>query len=244
MSVYTSSVAPQLAAFQREVAAVTRRVLLGGGRRFRSRMMRERLSGPPGVYRKSGRLQRSLMYKVWAGPGESALRASIGGNIAYYAAQHEASGKLGFRRVFIEECKLTVDELRMALRFVASQASQSVGAAAAIAGVALEEIGGLSAADTAREASWAKERFDPKTRFGQKNLQGKARWQKATMEQFAAKSAAMKPRAGESDAGKIDWAKGRKIMDAARAAKYKPPKLGTWKTIVEHRAPKPRKWRW
>jgi hypothetical protein len=210
-------------------------------------MMRERLSGPPGLYRKSGRLQRSLRYKVYAGHEESALRASIGGNIAYYAAQHEAAGKLGFKRVFVEESKLTIDELRMALRFVVAGAGQSVGAAAASAELALEAPSELTAGERAREAEWAKERFNPATRFGQKNLQGRARWQKATMEKFVARSASARSVAGESDARKIDWTKGRKIMDAARAAKGPPRShriADSWRSIVERRPRKAKRWRW
>lgn len=242
MPVYTSSVAPQLAAFKRTVEAVTRRVLISGGKRFRSSMIRERLSGPPGLYRKSGRLQRSLMPTYTQSPDRVVMGYKIGGTIAYYAAQHEAGGKLGFRATFAREAVQTIDELRMALRFVIPGAAREAGLAA---GGALLDVVGMDLPTAGAETSWAKERFDPKTRFGQKNLQGRSRWMKSTLSKYGAAGAKTKFRTGESDAGKIDWAKGRKIMDAARAARTpRPPKLGTWKTIVEHRAPKPRKWRW
>src|SRR5262245_34358 len=127
---------------------MVRRFLLAGGRRFRARMMAERLSGPPGVYRKTGRLQRSLQYKTEASPKGYDLRASIGRG-APYAEDHEDRGRLHFQRIFDQEGKRTEEEIRLGLQILARNPARagelSSGAASAVEAVA----GGADAARAA-----------------------------------------------------------------------------------------------
>jgi len=161
MATYQSSVGAQLAAYERNLQRFVRATLLQGGRKFRSRMMRERLSGPPGLNKKKGRLRRSLRYRVFSGGSSIALRAQIGGPIAPYAELHEEKGRLAFQRVFREEAEQTVDALRTGIQFLAGSSS-GVTAAAGAFETGAEELG--------LELGSALGRFDPGTRRGQRNL--------------------------------------------------------------------------
>lgn len=166
MAAYRSSIGPQLEAFQRNVKRMTIGMLRQGLRTFRARMVRERLSGPPGVYRKSGRLKRSLK----TGGGDLGVRevgkvirmsASIGGPIAYYAEGHEKAGRLGFGRVFREEAEKTIDGIRTGFEFLAKGTGLGGG------------LVGFSVTGPEVEAGLEGElsdRFNPRTSLGRRRL--------------------------------------------------------------------------
>ena len=132
-----STVRAQIGRFRSEVYAMVRRIFRLGGREFRRRMMRERLSGPPGVYPKSGRLQRSFSYGTYARGGKILFSAQIGGAIAYYAEIHEASGALGFLRAYREEAAKMMDSLQSAFQLLAKHA--------ALGGLSLGDAAGFAA---------------------------------------------------------------------------------------------------
>lgn len=168
MGVYTSSIGDQLQRFEANVKRMVRGAMLQGARRFRSRMMRERLSGPPGVYKKTGALRRSLItggkslgLGVLQGSGHIRYRAQIGGTMAPHADKHEQSGKLAFRNTFAEEARNTVDAIRTGFQFLAK-------------GTDLGDILGFVAPDVDIDRSAAatevRRRFNPRTSNGRRNI--------------------------------------------------------------------------
>jgi hypothetical protein len=82
-------------------------------------MIRERLSGPPGVNRKSGRTIRSLIQSMERAGSSYKLSYSIGGPIAPYANKHEESGAIGFRTTFASSMIEVVENIRIGLQFLA-----------------------------------------------------------------------------------------------------------------------------
>lgn len=173
MGVYTSSIGSQLQRFEETVKRIIRGAMLQGARRFRSRMMRERLSGPPGLYKKTGKLRRSLItggpqgggtLGVRQGSGHIRYRAQIGGSIAPYAAQHEQAGRLEFRRLFNEEAAKTIDAIRTAMQFVAS-GTPGFDVAGFVAFSDLE-----SGFDRDASAAESRRRFSTRTSSGRRNI--------------------------------------------------------------------------
>lgn len=122
MASYRSSVASQLAQAEQRVRTFVYRTLIDGGRRFRARMVRERLSGPPGVDRVTGRLKRSLRYKVAQSERMVVINAAIGGVGAKHARALEDGGLLEFGRVFREEAARMLDAIRVGLKFLGGRA--------------------------------------------------------------------------------------------------------------------------
>lgn len=128
MGTYSSSIGGQLGAFERNVKGFVRKTLLAGGRRFRSTMNRERLSGPPGVYKVSGKLKRSFRYTVEIGNGSGSLDAQIGGGAAPYAQDHEEQHRIEFKNTFEREARTMLDEISAAMQFFARNPVESGGA--------------------------------------------------------------------------------------------------------------------
>lgn len=173
------------------------RVLFAGGNRFRNRMRRERLSGPPGLYRKSGKLYRSLQ-PVRQPPlavNEIGIFYRIGGTAAYYAAHYESEGRLAFQSTWAEEAKKTVEELRNTLRVVRSTA----GGLAGIVETAEAGIGAVTEAGAeviAREAEWQKNRFafggKTSSRVIARRIVQRNKWEQKILEKAARKAKRIK----------------------------------------------------
>lgn len=87
----------------------TRTTLQRASRTAKQRVISERLSGKPGLNRRSGRLQKSVRFTVTApGPDRQKLSGKVGGKQAPYAVIHERHGRLGFEKVFQEEYDRTL----------------------------------------------------------------------------------------------------------------------------------------
>jgi hypothetical protein len=149
--------AEKLRGFEREVERFARATLNAGGRRFRARMVRERLSGfkqprgkaPSGapLAKKTGVLQRSLMYKPEKSGSGMSLTVSIGAGAAYYAERYEREGRLQFQRLLEQEARRIEEDLRYgfeAIARTAGQASGVVGAVSSAAGAGVEEAARIS----------------------------------------------------------------------------------------------------
>jgi hypothetical protein len=217
--VYRSSISGQLAGFEREVRGIMTRVLFAGGNRFRTRMKRERLSGPPGLYARTGRLRRSLrLDRKPLGSTEVGVFYAIGGGMAPYAAEHEANGRLGFRRVWGEEAAKTIEELKMALRFVRGRGGKFGGAIGGLEG-AIATVGAASAEDLINDANWAEARGGT----GEGNVRGNAkrqmagliRWHDRTLAKFRkrAGTGGVRVTSGQVSAAQVNWASAKQGMD-------------------------------
>ena len=214
MPLFRSSIAGQLAGFEREVKGIMTRVLFAGGNRFRNRMKRERLSGPPGLYVKTGRLRRSLKLVRQPGLGSSEIGIvyAIGGDMAPYAEEHEAAGRLGFRRVWGEEAQKTIEELRLAVQFVRGQGGVLAGAVDSAMGNITSTA--ASAEDLLQEETYKAGMFGS----GQGAPRGNAkrqmtaitRWHERTMKRFNERAAGpVKMSAGHASASQVNWASAR-----------------------------------
>jgi hypothetical protein len=136
MANYQSSVAPQLSRVEREIDQYLFRQLKSAGKRFRARLVRERLSRPlPSggkVYpaeakrlalakaplaRKKGLLARDVQYFV-VRSGNSRTLEFVTGRRAYYAEQHEQSGRLKFREIARQEVERAREDIRIGLPLV------------------------------------------------------------------------------------------------------------------------------
>lgn len=139
-------VADQARAFGAAAQRIAVATLRTGGRRFRARMERERLSAPrPMIMErgkrlkmsdtaplsvKTGALKRSLRYQLLRETSAVTLQAKIGGGKAYYADKWEDRGRLQFGRIFGEEAKRTEDELRLAYEAAGRLGASKLGSAA------------------------------------------------------------------------------------------------------------------
>lgn len=140
----------QLRQFKSAVVQFTRRTLNMGGRAIRLRMVRERLNGrpyrwwknskgiggekpPPGapLARKKGYLIRSIRMPVKDQGDSVVLNASIGDSRAWYAEQHENSGRLQFRRVVAEEAVKIQQNLQIGFSFLAKNPGFQYGSLSA-----------------------------------------------------------------------------------------------------------------
>lgn len=140
----------QLQQFKSAVVQFTRRTLNMGGRAIRLRMVRERLNGrpyrwwktnkgiggekpPPGapLARKKGYLIRSIRMPVKDQGDSVVLNASIGDSRAWYAEQHENSGRLQFRRVVAEESVKILENIRIGFSFLAKNPGARYGSLSA-----------------------------------------------------------------------------------------------------------------
>lgn len=156
-----NKVGVQVSAFERQARAFVKRVLLATGRAVRARMNAERLSGPPGVNKITGKLMRSQRYVLIETPQGYKLEYSIGGGAAYYAADHEERGRLQFQETFEKVARPVLDEIRIGLDVLArlgpGRASAVVPEAPLRAAV-VEEIERLgqrrAAAKLKRQMNW------------------------------------------------------------------------------------------
>lgn len=140
MATYTSSVGRQLAAVEKNADAFVFRTLKAAGHKFRTRLVRERLSRPVTgkVYpaeakrlalakaplaRKKGLLARDAQYLVTGTRGQRTLTVLIGRR-AYYAEQHENSGRLHFRKIAQQELEQALESIRIGLPLAISGASR------------------------------------------------------------------------------------------------------------------------
>ncbi len=141
------SVTSRVEAYERNVKAFVRRSLLYFGRRFRARMMTERIGGGPlSVMKvKSGRQKRSFRYKLVESPYGYRLEAQIGGGAAPYAQDHEDRGRLEFQNTFEQEAQSTLSAIETGLQFFERNPFGGQIGAAASGGAAEGGIEGGSA---------------------------------------------------------------------------------------------------
>jgi hypothetical protein len=142
-----ASAAVQVARFEKSVRTFVRKTLLDFGRRFRARMMRERIGGGGSVLNVvTGKLKRSFRYDLVETARGFRIDGQIGGGPAPYAEDHEIFGRLEYENTFQTEAKQTIDEIRTGLLFFAKNPSAPVSFGS----------GGVSAvsggADSARSA--------------------------------------------------------------------------------------------
>lgn len=119
MAAGSMSVSGQVAAFERQARAFVKRVLLATGRTVRARMNAERLSGPPGLNKITGKLMRSQRYALIETPRGYKLEYSIGGGAAHYAGEHEERGRLQFQATFDKVAGPALEEIRIGLDVLA-----------------------------------------------------------------------------------------------------------------------------
>ncbi len=136
MALYQSSIGDQLARAERQIRAYIRRMLLEFGRRFRARMMRERIGGNGSVLKvKTGKLKRSFRYQLVETAGGLRIEAQVGGGAAPYAEDHEELSRLEFQNTFQQEADKVLAEIQVGLEFFARnpgvEASAGVGDAGA-----------------------------------------------------------------------------------------------------------------
>lgn len=123
MTVFRSSIGPQLAAFERQVESFVTTSLKNGGARIRRRMSLEQLNKPKeaprkmfGLRRKTGRLDRSQQHIVVNAGGVITLTQSIG-KTAYYAEKYEDWGQIAFIALAEAEFKGILDGIQTGLQF-------------------------------------------------------------------------------------------------------------------------------
>lgn len=118
MGSYSSTIGDQLARTERQIRAYIRRMLLEFGRRFRARMMRERIGGNGSVLKvKSGKLKRSFRYQLVETSGGLRIEAQVGGGTAPYAEDHEERNRLEFQNTFEQEAGKVLAEIQVGLEF-------------------------------------------------------------------------------------------------------------------------------
>jgi len=164
--VYQSSIGKELAKYQKDVQYWIRGRLLDTGKRWRKRLIRERLSGPPGVFRKTGRLVKSVRYKTKANQdGTVKIDMWLDTNIAPYAADLERRNLIGFKRIAAEEQNKAVKEIRAGIQqFGKGKFGKKIN----LDSLVPEES---SVPDTlSAEAASTKERFNAFTSKGRRNL--------------------------------------------------------------------------
>lgn len=165
---FQSRLAPQLKNHERRIQWVVRGQLLRGGREFRARMLHERMSGPPGVFKKTGRLRRSLIYKTFPEGDSFILRSQIGGSIAPYAVEHEERGRLAAKRIFAEKAQEIMDSIRATMEFVGRDIGIPPGS---LDRFVPAEFDAPDATSRAREAANTAARFSSTTSTGRRNLE-------------------------------------------------------------------------
>jgi len=175
MGGFRSSIAGELQAFVANVLRFVRDALKQGGRDMRRRMIRERLSGPPGLNRKSGKLIRSLDYTTSGNDNFVKLQFSIGGHGAHYAEQHEQSGALGFRRLFAVVALEIVENIRIGFAFFArggtgGDLSFTLSGVGDLDGSGMAALSQLQRVRRGESAFSTMARFAPKTNRGYQNL--------------------------------------------------------------------------
>ncbi len=112
------TVEAQANAYERNVKAFIRRTLLDFGRRFRGRMMTERIGGGPqsALQVKTGKLKRDFRYKLVETPYGYKIEAEIG-RTAPYANDHEDLGRLEFVNTFEQEAETALSSIESGLKF-------------------------------------------------------------------------------------------------------------------------------
>lgn len=137
------SVSGQVADYERQARAFVKRVLLATSRTVRARMNAERLSGPPGVFKITGRLARSLRFDLVETGNGYRIEGFIGGGAAHYAAEHEERGRLEFKNTFDKVARPALEEIRMGLEVLGRMGPGRISGgvpAAAPASAAVQEI--------------------------------------------------------------------------------------------------------